>query len=427
MSKKQTARKGLLSYGHRSFESLATYNYRLYFIGQGISLSGTWLQMVAQTWLVLQLTHSGTQLGLLSAVQFLPILLFGAYGGVIADRFIKRRLLYFTQTTFMMLAFLLSILVFTHVIHVWMVYVIAVVLGFVQMVDSPTRQTFIMEMVGGDKLMNAVSLNSIEVNVARVVGPLIAAALIAGFGIAWCFLINAFTFVAVLICLWGMRGGELKSTPPVAKAHGQLTEGLRYIWHTPVLRNVLIMMAIIGALTYEFQVVLPVFATTTFHGNAGSFAAMMAAMGAGALVGGVITAGRGKPSPYRLLRAALALGVSLLLVAAAPWYWMALVLLFSAGFWSIGVTALTNSTLQLNSAPEMRGRVMSLWVVAFLGSTPIGGPIIGYISEHVSPRAGLVTGGLAAIAAGMFGVLIAHNYRHHDQATPAPAPHAVEE
>lgn len=420
MGKRQTAREGLSRYSRRPFESLSVYNYRLYFIGQGISLSGTWLQLVAQTWLVLELTHSGTQLGILSAVQFLPILLFGAYGGVIADRFVKRRLLYFTQCAFMLLAFALAVLVLTHAVQVWMVYVIAIAFGFVQMVDSPTRQTFIMEMVGGERLTNAVSLNSIEVNVARVIGPLFAAALIAGLGIGWCFLINGLSFIAVLGCLRLMRGNELYSKPPVASARGQLMEGFRYIWRTPVLRNVLLMMALMGALTYEFQVVLPVFATNTFHGSARTFAAMMAAMGAGSLFGGLITAGRGNPSPKRLLRAALVLGLSLLFTAASPTFWVALIFLFSAGFWSIGVTALTNSTLQLNSSPEMRGRVMSLWVVAFLGSTPIGGPIIGYISERTSPRAGLMVGGLAAVFAASFGLLAVRQYRRKQVGTAAP-------
>lgn len=397
--------RALLRYGRRSFVSLSVRNYRLYFIGQGISLSGTWLQTVAQTWLVLQLTHSGTLLGVLAAAQFLPILLFGAYGGLIADRFEKRRLLYATQSTAMTLAFVLALLVLTHTVQVWMVFVLAIILGFVQMVDSPTRQTFIMEMVGGNKLTNAISLNTIEVNVARVIGPLFAAALIAGLGIGWCFLINAFSYVAVLACLAAMRGTELYGRPPVVKARGQLMEGFRYVWHTPVLRNVLIMMAIIGALAYEFQVVLPVFATKTFHGNAGSFALMMTAMGAGSLLGGLVTASRGNPSPPRLLMATAAFGGSLLLVAAAPSFAIALGLLFIAGFWSVGVSALTNSTLQLNSSSDMRGRVMSLWVVAFLGTTPIGGPVIGWVSEHLSPRAGLAVGGSAALAATAFGIL----------------------
>lgn len=427
MRKRERARQGLASYGQRSFASLSVYNYRLYFVGQGISLSGTWLQTVAQTWLVLQLTHSGTQLGVLSAVQFLPILLFGAYGGVIADRFVKRRLLCFTQTAFMAFAFILATLVFTHTVQVWMVYVIAAALGLVQMVDSPTRQTFIMEMVGGEKLTNAVSLNSIEVNVARVLGPLIAAALIAGLGIGWCFLINAISFIAVLGCLRQMRGQELHSREPVARARGQLLEGLRYVWHTPVLRNVLIMMAVIGALTYEFQVVLPVFATKTFHGSASGYAGMMAAMGAGSLLGGLVSASRGQPSPRRLIRAAVALGASLVLTSLAPSYGLALAGLLLAGFWSIGVTALTNSTLQLNSDPRMRGRVMSLWVVAFLGSTPLGGPVIGYLSEHISPRAGLLTGGTAAIAAGLFGAIAVRRFRKRNPPAAAPIPPAIEQ
>lgn len=401
----------LKQYGRQSFASLAVYNYRLYFIAQGISLTGTWLQTVAQTWLVLELTHSATKLGLLAALQFLPVLLFGAYGGLLADRFRKRRLLYMTQGSAMTLALIMAALVFSHSVQLWMVYLLAVGLGLVQMVDSPTRQTFIMEMVGADRITNAVSLNSIEVNLARVVGPLVAAGLIAGLGIGWCFLINGLTFVAVLVCLRLMRAHELRPSDPVAKGRGQLREGFRYVWRTPLLRNVLLMMALVGALAYEFQVVLPVLATKTFHGGAAGFAIMMAAMGAGSFIGGLVTAGRGRPSPRRLVLVTLAFGAALLLVAMAPAFWPAVGLLAVVGFCSVGFTALTNSTLQLNTSPAMRGRVMSLWVVAFIGSTPIGGPIIGWVSEHGSPRLGLAVGGLSAVAAAAFGVLALRSYR----------------
>lgn len=409
---KNKAEEGLKKYGKRSFSSLYVRNYRLYFIGQGISLSGTWLQTVAQSWLVLELTHSGTLLGLVVAAQFLPVLIFGPYGGLIADRFNKRKLLYGTQSVAMVLAFTLALLVATHTVQVWMVFVLAACLGCVNMIDSPTRQTFVVEMVGKKRLTNAISLNSIEVNVARIIGPVIAAGLIASVGLGWCFLINGLSYLAVLLCLKLMDRSELQAHEPVPQAKGQLRAGFSYIWHTPVLRNVLLMMALVGALTYEFQVVLPLFATQTFGGNAGTYAHMMAAMGIGSLFGGLVTASRGNPSPRRLLGTTLALGVSMMIVAIAPSLDAAIGLLVVVGFFTISFTALTNTTLQLNSSSSMRGRVMALWVMAFLGTTPIGGPIIGYISEHGSPRIGLAVGGIAAIAGGIFGILALKSFWH---------------
>lgn len=415
---KTKAQTSLKKYGKRSFSSLSVHNYRLYFIGQAISLSGTWLQFVAQTWLILQLTHSGTYLGLLAAVQFLPVLLFGPYGGLIADRFNKRKLLYGTQTAAMTLAFILFILVATHSVQTWMVFVLASCLGLVNTVDSPTRQTFVVEMVGKEKLTNAISLNSIEVNLARVIGPVIAAGLIAGVGLAWCFLINSLSYIAVLSCLKMMDGSELRSHEPIAQGKGQLRAGFSYIWNTPLLRNVLLMMTLVGALTYEFQVVLPLFATNTFHGSASTYAWMMASMGTGSLIGGLVTASRGNPSPQRLLGATMALGVSMLITSVAPNLPAAIIVLALVGFCTIGFTALTNSTLQLNSSQAMRGRVMALWVMAFLGSTPIGGPIVGFISEHGSPRLGLAIGGLAALVSGTFGIMALRNYHKKQVAGP---------
>ncbi|HEX5455985.1 MAG TPA: MFS transporter [Candidatus Saccharimonadales bacterium] len=405
------AADGLKDYGLRSFSSLSVRNYRLYFGGQAISLSGTWLDTVAQAWLILELTHSGTLLGLLAAARFLPVLILGPYGGLIADSVNKRRLLYVTQTGAMILAFILAAIVVTNTVQVWMVFVLASCLGLINAVDSPTRQTFVMEMVGKEKLTNAISLNSIEVNIARIIGPVIAAALIAGVGLGWCFFINGLSYIAVLICLKLMDGSELLPSLPSARGKGRLRAGFFYVWHTPVLRNVLIIMALVGALSYEFQVVLPLFATQTFGGNAGTYALMMTAMGLGSLIGGLFTASRGNPSPKRLLEATIALGISMILTAITPDLPMALAALVLVGFCTISFTALTNTTLQLNSVQDMRGRVMALWVMAFLGSTPIGGPIIGYISEHGSPRLGLAVGGLAALLSAVFGILALRNYR----------------
>jgi|SRR5579884_2303957 len=393
-------------FGGQTFSSLRIRNYRLYFIGQGISLSGTWMQTIAQDLLVLKLTGSGTALGFVTALQALPVLFFGPWGGVIADRFPKRPTLYVTQATSGILALILGVLVVTNLIHLWMVYILAFALGFVKVVDNPTRQVFVLEMVGREQLTNAVALNSSEINLARVIGPTIAGALIAAVGLGPCFLINGVSYVAVLVVLYMMREQELRPAPLVPRAKGQLQAGFRYVKSQPALLTPLLMMVVIGTLTYEFSVVLPLFARFTFHGGAGSYAALTAAMGLGAVIGGVFTAGRAKPGARRLLLAALLFGVTILVTAVTPSLMLAIVALVAVGFFSIMFTSLANSTLQLESSPDMRGRVMALWTVAFLGSTPIGGPLIGWIGQTAGARWALVVGGAAAIAAAGLGALV---------------------
>ena len=262
----------LRRYGHETFSSLYVRNYRLYYIGQIISTSGTFMQTVAQAWLVLKLTNSGTALGITSALQYVPVLFLGPYGGVIADRISKRKILYFTQSISGILALILGVLVVTGLVKVWMVYILAFSLGMVNVFDNPTRQTFYIELVGPDNLRNAVTLYSTLVNLARIIGPAIAAALIAAFGLAPCFIINGISYAAVVIMLGMMRVNELLVTPPVPRAKGQIQEGFKYVFSTPVLGSTLLVMAIIGTLTYEFQVSLPLIAQFTFHGNASSYA-----------------------------------------------------------------------------------------------------------------------------------------------------------
>lgn len=392
----------------RTFASFRVYNFRLFIFGQGLSMCGTWLQTIAVSWLVLQLTHSGTQLGLVMAAQYMPMLLIGIWGGVITDRFNKRHILYFTQTFAGLVALILGLLVVTHSIQLWMVYALMFALGLSSVVDTPTRQTFVMEMVGRDNLKNAVTLNSTMVNMARVIGPTIAGVLIASVGIGQCFLVNAASYVAVLTALALMRSGQLHSVPPVARAPGQIRAGLSYVWRTPRLRATLLMMFIIGTLAYEFPVILPLFATITFHGNAGTYSAMTAAIGLGAIAGGLYTAGRASTRLNQVIWIALLFGCSLLLVAIMPNFAAALVMLVLVGALSILFTALGNTTLQLTSESHMRGRVMSLWSIAFFGTTPIGGPIIGAIADHSNPRIGLAVGGLSAVVASGLGLLAGH-------------------
>jgi MFS family permease len=391
------------AFRQQTFSSLHIRNYRLYATGQGISLSGTWMQTIGQGLLVLDLTGSGTALGLVIALQTLPILLFAPIGGVIADRFPKRNVLYVTQIASGVQALSLGVLIATGEIRLWMVYVLAIGLGLINTVDNPTRQTFVLEMVGKDKLANAISLNSTEINLARVIGPSLAGALVALVGLSLCFLANGVSFFAVVAMLARMREDELEPAPRAPKAKGQYLAGFRYVKTSPILLTVLLMMAVIGTFTYEFTVSLPLLAEFTFGTGAGGYAALTAAMGAGAAAGGLYTASRQRQIASSMLVLAAALfGVSVLLTGIAPNLFLAMVALVAVGFFSILFTSLANVTLQLTSAPEMRGRVMALWTMAFLGSTPIGGPIIGAIGEHIGPRWGLVVGGVAAIlAAGM--------------------------
>jgi MFS family permease len=388
----------------RTFRSLANRNYRIFIVGQVISLSGTWMQSVAQAWLVLRLTGSGTALGLVVALQFLPVLLFGPFGGVIADRFPKRRLLLATQTVAMTQALVLGLLVITGTVELWMVFAMAAVFGLVTAVDNPARQTFVLEMVGPANLTNAITLNSVVVNAARVVGPALAGVLIAVVGIGICFVLNAASYVAVILALLLMRTSDLNPAPTQERAKGQLREGFAYVRRTPDLLIPLLMMAIIGTLSYEFQVILPLVAERTFGGGAGTYGTLTSAMGVGAVVGGLATAGRsGAPSHTALVRAAALFGSVILLAALAPFLWLEVVVLVLVGAASINVLATGNTTLQLRAAPELRGRVMALWAVAFLGTTPVGGPIIGYIGEHAGPRVGLAVGGSAALVAAVVG------------------------
>jgi len=386
----------------RVFSPLAVRNFRFYFIGQTLSVSGTWMQRVAQSWLVLELTGSGTALGLVTAVQFLPVLFLAPLGGVVADRFNKRRLLLVTQSLAAVLATALGLLVLFDLVQIWMVYALAGALGLVASLDNPTRQTFVLELVGRDQLTSAVSLNSVLVNLARVLGPAAAGALIVTVGLGPCFLANAGTYLAVIAALILMRVAELHTVAPQGRRTGQLREGLRYIRSTPALLTPLVMMGVVGMFAYEFQVILPLIAKFTFGGDAGTYATMTACMGGGAVVGGLVTASRRARPAVALSRTAALFGVTQLFVSFAPTLATAYLALVALGAASIGFLALGNATLQLSSTPEMRGRVMGLWAVAFLGSTPIGGPIVGWVGEHIGPRYGLGLGGVATLLAAAF-------------------------
>jgi len=385
------------------FASLAIPNYRRYAGGQAISVIGTWMQSVAQSWLVLELTGSGTALGLTVALQTLPVLLLGPYAGVIADRADKRKLMMSLQAMMGVLALVLGVLTLTHAVTLWQVNVLALLLGLNNAFENPARQSFVLEMVGSKDLRNAVSLNSTMVNAGRAIGPAFAGVVIAVGGIGICFVLNAVSFVAVVSSLWRLDASALMPSPPARRAKRQLREGVAYVRRTPTLLVPLLMMAVIGCLSYEFQVTLPVLVQHTFHGGSQAYGFVTAAMGVGAVVGGLWTAARGRTGLRAVVIAATGFGLTIALAALAPTLWLAIVAMVLVGFASVGVMSIGNSTLQLNADPSMRGRVMALWSVAFMGSTPIGGPIAGWASDYLDGRGGLVLAVAGCVAATAFG------------------------
>ncbi|MGA8745622.1 MAG: MFS transporter [Solirubrobacterales bacterium] len=395
-------------------------NFRLFFSGQAISLVGTWMQSVALVWLVLEITGSGTLLGLVVAAQFLPVLVLGAYAGLVADRLNKRRLLLCTQSAMALLALLLGLLTVTHTVQLWMIFAIALLFGCVNSLDNPTRQSFVMEMVGGSRVQNAVSLNSAMVNGSRAVGPALAGGLIATVGVGICFLINAASFLAVLLALWLMQVAKLRPVEPVARKSGQLREGLRYVRNSVGLLVPLLMMALIGTLAYEFQVALPLLARDSLHGGAQTYGFMTAAMAIGAVAGGLYVATRARTGLLPLTVAATCFGAAILAASLAPSLAAELVVLPVVGFASTSFLATGNSTLQLSSEPRLRGRVMALWSVTFLGSTPIGGPIIGAVGEYLGPRYGLAIGGAACLLAAAIGALALNRVPAAERYAPRP-------
>lgn len=387
----------------RTFSSLRIRNYRLYFLGQVVSGTGTFMQSIAQPWLVLQLTNSGTAVGLVFALQYLPILLLAPWGGLVADRFPKQKVLLLTQAALGILAIALGALVATGTVQIWIVYVFALLFGLVTVVDNPARQAFIIEMVGKEELKNATTLYNSQLNLARVIGPAIAGVLISTVGITLCFILNGISYAAVVIVLLMMDAGALLVPPPVSRAKGQIMEGFRYVVSSPILLNTLVMVAIIGTLTYEFGVSLPLIAQFTFNGGAGAYAELTAAMGIGAVLGGLYIASQRRTSPQMLVIAALLFGITIMIASFAPSLALMALAMVLVGAFSIYFTTLGTIILQLESDQNMLGRVMALWSMAFLGSTTIGGPAIGWIGETFGPRWGLAVGGMAAIAAAVIG------------------------
>jgi len=389
---------------HRgTFASLRVRNFRLFVVGQLLSNVGTWMQLIALPLLVLQMTNSGVALGLVTALGYLPILLFGAWGGVLADRVDNWRLLLWTQLGFAALAFALWAVVATGVATVWMVYVLTFATGVVTAVDMPTRQSFYLELVGRDDLTNAMSLNTATFTGARIVGAALGGALVAWIGLAPLFLVNGISYMAVLVALLAMRRADLHPRELVPRAKGQIREGIRYVWETTPLRVPMIAMLVVFTFAFNWQVLIPLYATRDLGGHAGLFGAIMAVFGVGSLAGALIMAGRSsRPNPRRLAVLSLTLAACTVAMVAVltPGVAFAGAALVGAAGIAFAITA--NSTLQLTADERMRGRVMSLYSVIFLGSTPIGGALAGVVGEAWGARAGLILGAAAAAIAGVW-------------------------
>jgi MFS family permease len=401
-----------------SFNSLEVPNYRRYFAGQLVSLSGTWMQTVAAIWVILSLTDSGIAVGLTTAMQFLPMLLIGAWGGLLADRFPKRQLLMTTQALMAIPAVWLLVVTATGVVEPWMVYVGVLAMGAVNAVDNPTRQSFVFEMVGADRVVNAVSLNSVIVQAARIVGPALAGILIATVGVVPCFALNALTFVAMIFALRGMDQSRLHAAPVARREPGAIRAGLRYVMRTPELMVPLALMGLVGTLGFNFQVVLPLLAKFSFESGAMTYAALVSAMAVGSIAGALVNGHRGRTGPRLIAGGALAFGVSALLAAAMPSLALEILMLSLLGAASVTFAATINSTLQLAVTPEMRGRVMALYSVVFLGSTPIGGPLAGWLAQNYDPRVALCLAGLSGLTAAWIAhISLTHIKGRHEQAT----------
>ncbi len=382
-----------------TFRSLHIRNFRLFFAGQLVSQTGSWLTMVAQTLLVLKLTGSGVAIGMLTACQFGPVLLLGAWAGSVADRSDKRTMLIRLQAAAMVQSLVLGAVVLSGHATVGVIYALAVVQGVITAFDNPARRAFVVEMVPHDMVANAVSLNSTVMTGSRIVGPAAAGLLVLTVGYGWTFLIDGFSYVAVIAGLVMMRPSELHPSTPTPRGKGQVRDGLRYVRSKPDLFVPLVMMAAIGTFAFNFQVTMPLLATGPLGGTDGTFTLLLSVLSLGSMVGALWTARRTDVTGDQIVVAAAAFGVTMLLLASAPGLWFAFPAAVALGVASIVFMTTSTAIVQMRAAPEYRGRVLALQAMVFLGSTPIGGPIVGWVSDALGPRAGVALGGVACLAA----------------------------
>jgi MFS family permease len=381
------------------FSSLKVRNYRLFFIGQVVSNTGTWMQRIAQDWLVLSITGSSTAVGVTTALQFLPMLLFGLYGGVLVDRLPKRPVLLLTQTWMAVAGLALAVLTLSGHVQIWQVYVAAFATGLATVLDNPARQSFVSEMVGPDQLQNAVSLNSANFQSARLVGPAVAGVLITGVGTGWAFLFNGLSFVAPIAGLLLMRARELHVVKRTPRGKGQLREGLHYVAGRPELIWPIVLVGFIGTFGFNFPVWLSAYADHVFRAGAGAYSLFNTLMAVGSLTGALLAARRGVARVRLLIAAAVVFGVLEIVAAYAPSYWLFALLMIPIGIFGMTTNVTANTSVQMGTDPAMRGRVMALFMMVFMGGTPLGSPIVGWITDTYGPRIGFVFGGLVSAAA----------------------------
>lgn len=391
-----------------TFASLRIRNYRLYFTGAAISNNGTWMQRIAQDWLVFSLTGSSFAVGVTTALQFGPMLFLGLFGGLIADRYDQRKLLLGTQLALGLLATALAVLTFTNQITVGLIYLIALGLGLVTVIDNPARQTFVGVMVPTSLMRNAVSLNSGNFQLARLTGPALAGVLIAWVGPAWAFAINASTFVATISALLLMRPGEFQQLTRADRAPGQLRQGLRYVFDRPHLTWTIALVFFIGCFGFNFPIIMTAYAGNVFHGGAGLYGWLNSTMAAGSVIGALLAARRSRVTLRLVFAGAAGFGAMLVLSGLTPWLWLFLPLLVLTGLAGVSFNTMANATVQLATGQELRGRVMSLYFLVLMGSTPIGSLIVGWITENWGAPVALIISGticvLAAAGCGFLGI-----------------------
>ena len=397
----------------QGFSSLRNRNYRLFWFGQLVSLAGTWMQDVALSWLVLSVTNSPVALGLTMTIRFAPALLFSLHGGVLADRLRKRQTIIVSETTQLIVALALAVLTSTNLVTVTIIYVLAGVRGFVDAIEGPTRQAFVSEMVGTKDLRNAVALNTTLFNSARIIGPALGAGVISVFGggmhgIAACFYLNAVSFAAVIGALFAMRKRELHLLPRIPRGDSwrQLREGLRYARNTPSVLVMFIVMGFLGAFGFNFQTILPLVTKYVLHAEASTLALLTTSMGGGSVAAGLVVAYRGRPTQRLLLISAACFTVLLGLVGISRWTVVTAILLFALGFVAVLTMTSVNTRLQLGVPGDLRGRVLGMYILLFIGTTPIGSYLIGVLAKyaHVRPTV-LIMAGLSAV-----GVIAAYLY-----------------
>jgi MFS family permease len=391
--------------GRETFQSLRVRNFRLFFMGQGISQIGNWLTLIAQTLLVLQLTDSGIALGALAAAQFGPVLLFGAFAGLVADRSDKRKLLILVQSLAMVQSFALAALAFQDNPPVWAIYVIAFFGGVATAFDNPARRSFVVEMVPEDQITNAVSLNSALMTGSRIIGPALGGLLVVTVGFGWAFALDGVSYLAVIASLRMIDPSKVRPAPVTPRGRGQVRAGLAYAWRIDELRVPLIMMAIIGTLAFNFQTVLPLFAVRDLDGQDLTFSLLMSVVSVGSLLGALRSARRTNMSVRTVSLSAAGFGAAMLALALAPNQPVAFAVGAVMGFTSILFMTASTAIVQLRADPTMRGRVLALQAIVFLGSTPIGGPIVGTLSERLGARYGLALGAVATLGAAAYGLV----------------------